>query len=93
VPNFMLIGARVCEPRRVKVEGLPSETYMAYNTLHCTSVHACEKTQVRASRPKNIPTLVTVEPLDRISQSIGAYINQFSIAGVLWTTVPNLISE
>ena len=43
--NFMLIGARVCEPRRVKVEGLPSETYMAYNTLHCTNVHACDENE------------------------------------------------
>ena len=43
MPNFVLIGARVCEPRRVKVEGFPSKTYMAYNTLHCSSVHACDQ--------------------------------------------------
>ena len=39
----MLIGTRVSVPQGGKVEGFPSETYIAYNTLHCTNVHACDE--------------------------------------------------
>ncbi len=39
----MLIGSPTREPQEVKFLGLPSESHIAYNTLHSTNVHACER--------------------------------------------------